>query len=301
MHKYVENNPKGDNILYSIESLIAINGSYHMNHRVLQSDVDLANSYVEIIENSRTDDGIQVGDIVEYTDKHGGYYRNAHFESYGSMTENMWHICEHPQIPFIGLTGDKKNIRCSTSGGAWTDIPGNLKLIGKRKKYFMDWGHCGSCADGAVTFEALVNVWEYRQPDPLYGEYSTKDYNRHYISYCVDELGKPKNGSQYRYLGNGIAFVNKEEYEVWKRTFRGVEFAGNWANQTVVFIYKRIEKLITKAEFNNLNLLIDTRMCNGIVQVKVEYNDNNKTVTEYSHTNNGSELRYTKPYILARV
>ena len=232
--------------MYTIETLTKINSVYHANHRVQPSDVEKANMYVKIIERSRTDNNIQAGDIVEFIDKHGNYYRNGHIESFGYNCDNEWHICEQPQIPFVNLTDNDNNITCSTSGGAWTNIPSKLTLIGKRKKLFKVWGHCGACANGGLAIEAIVNVWEYKEPHAMYGDYTTKDYDKHYISYCVDEYGRPKDGSQYRYFGNAIAFVTKKDYEVWRDTFRGVEFAGNWPNQTVVFTYKRIEKLISQ-------------------------------------------------------
>ena len=286
--------------MYDINSLVAVNGSYHMQHKVTQSDVDMVNTYIKIIEASRTDHSIQAGDIVEFTCRHGSYYRNGHFERRSMSKENHWNICEQPHIPFINLTTAKNNIICSTSGGAWRDIPSTLKLLGKRNKLFKDWGHCRPCANGAVAFEAEVNVWEFYEPDPLYGEYSTKYYDKHFIHYCADEQGRPLNGSTYIYFGNCFAFTSKADYEAWRDTFKGVEFAGNGPNQTVVFTYKRIEKLIPKAEYDSLGLPTDTRICNGTIKVRVKYDDSAHTITEYRYTNDGSERRGEKPYSLIR-
>ena len=286
---------------YTKETLILINPTYHMTHRIIESDVAMANKYKAIIEASRMDGCIQAGDVVELTTKHGDYYKNAHIEKMDEES-GCWTVCECPQIPFIWPNNTGDNIRCSTCGGLWTSVPGDLKLIGKRKKLFKDWGHCGSCANGAVEFEADVNVWEYAHPEPLYGEYTTKDYSKHYISYCVDERGNPKNGSNYRYQGDGIAFATAEDYAVWLKTFRGVEFQGNWPNQTVVFCYKRVEKLLSCDEYDALDLPTDTRMCNGIIEIKVLYDDVLRTVTEYRCTNSGDTLEQKgiKPYLLAR-
>lgn len=287
--------------MYTLETLLPLNGSYHQEHRLNQSDVDMANKYVETIENSRSEQQIQVGDIVEYTTKYGDYYKNAHIESFDKYEDNMWHICEQPYIPFIGLNKDGNNIYCSTSGGAWTNIPNTLKYLGKRKKLFKDWGSCGACGNGSVCFEAEVNVWEYKEPNALYGEYTTKDYNKQYISYCVDECGNPKNGSQYRYFGNGIAFANKDDYNAWLKTYRSVEFKGNWKNQTVVFGYREDNKLIRKDEWYKLNLPIDTRLCNGINPCKVEYDDKNHIIKVYRFTNRGElDWKRYKPYELVR-
>lgn len=286
---------------YTIETLLPPNREYHMTHRLSQGDVEMANMYKGIIEASRTDSHIQPGDIVELTTQHGDYYRNAHIEKWESESAH-WSVCQQAYIPFIWLAKTGKNICCSASGGPWTSIPNNLRLIGKRKKLFKDWGHCGCCASGAVAFEAEVNVWEYLHPEPLHEGYTTKEYDKHYISYCVDENVNPKNGSLYRYVGNSIAFATAEEYAVWLKTFRGVEFKGFWSNQTVVFCYKRTEELLPEEKYDALDLPVDTRQCNGIIEVKVHYDDALRTVTEYRCTNNGSELakQGIKPYLLAK-
>jgi hypothetical protein len=236
---------------------------------------------------------------VEYTDEYGTFFENGHFE-FGYIYDDKWNICGQPNIPFIFLTDNKNNIVCSASGGSWADIPAKLKLIGKRKKEFKAWEHFETCSSKGVIFEATVNVWEYKEPNQFHGEYTTKDYDRHYISYCADEQGNPKDASGYRYFGDGIAFFTKADYEAWRDTFRGVEFLGYSPDQTVVFLYKRIEKLVSETKFDNLDLPVDTRMCNGIIQVKVDYDDKNRTVTEYRYTNSGSKHKEAKPYGLIR-
>ncbi|WP_206459413.1 DUF4121 family protein [Anaerovorax sp. IOR16] len=287
--------------MYTIETLKEINLSYDYQHRVTQSDIEKANMYVKIIEESRTDNQIQVGDIIEFTNKHGDYYRNAHVESLDRFEEDSCYICEQPYIPFIGLKDDKRNIYCSTSGGAWCNIPNNLKLFGKRLKTFKDWGHCGGCANGAFNFHALVNVWEYKEPNSLYGEYSTKDYVKQYISYNPDAPKQKSMCEPYIYFADGHAWVSKEELNAYLETYRAKIFKGNWENQTVAFLYKEREYLITREEWDGLDLPVDTRMCNGIIFVKVKYDDENHCIDTYRYTNDGSENWKThKPYELIR-
>lgn len=38
----------------------------------------------------------------------------------------------------------------------------------------------------------------------------------------------------------------QKEYLSWLRTYRGVEFEGHYANQTVVFCYRKAEKLLSE-------------------------------------------------------
>ena len=147
---------------YTIETLLPLNAMYQATHGVSQTDVELANMYKALIESSRTADKVQVGDIVELTTEYGDYHANAHIEKW--FTDgNYWSVCKNPHTPFVWPTRTGKNIETSTSGGPWTSVPDNLRYIGKRKKVFKDWGHAGSCANGAVRFEAEVNVWEYVQ------------------------------------------------------------------------------------------------------------------------------------------
>lgn len=162
--------------MYTIETLKVINPAYDYKHRLTQNDVDVANMYVELIEQSRTDNQIQVGDIIKLTTKYGDYYSSAHVERYIDE-DGYWTVCEQPHIPFVEKNIDG-SILCNTSGGAWTSVPKNLKLLGKRRKLFQDFGHCGACANGAFSFEAEVNVWEYKQDEPLYGDYSTMEWDK---------------------------------------------------------------------------------------------------------------------------
>jgi len=286
--------------MYTIETLIPLNSDYHANNAyrvdggITQSVVDNVNKYVGVIEQSRIDNQIQPGDIVELTTEYGDYYRDAHVDKFDADA-GTWNVCCHA-LPYVSLPDADENIRCNTGGGPWYCLPNDLKRIGKRKKLFRNYGF--------VQFEATVNVWEYKHPAPMHRDYTTKDFDKYYISYCADKSGNPKNMDGYRYIGytSGIAFRTKEDYEAWRDTFKGVEFVGGNLNSWVVFTYKRIEKLIMEEEFNNLDLPVDTRVCNGIIQVKVKYNHDAHTVTEYRYTNSGGELRdaNVKPYQLAR-
>jgi len=155
--------------------------------------------------------------------------------------------------------------------------------------------------DNSGTFCSGVNVWEYEQPDKLYGGFTTRDRDKHYISYKADKHGQPVDGSQYTYFGDGFAFVRRSDYEAWRDTFRGVEFKGNWPNQTVVFTYKRIEKLVSEDEYNALALPVDTRLMNAsIIDVKVEYDDELHTVTEYRYSNVGQPQHKVRDYAIVR-
>ena len=43
---------------------------------------------------------------------------------------------------------------------------------------FKDWGHCGACANGSVTFIAKVPLWFYAEPNSRYGDFTTETYRK---------------------------------------------------------------------------------------------------------------------------
>lgn len=271
---------------YTIETLKQINLGYDYDHRVTESDVEKANQWVKFIESRRTEESPQIGDIVEFTDKHGDYYKNAHIEKVEGDTLN---ICEQPYIPFVGIYNNK--LYTSTSGGAWTNIPQNLKLIGKRSKLFKDWGHCGACGNGAINFECMVNVWEYAEPDQFHQGYSTKNHNKFYVTVLEKEEDREKH-NYYKYLvttsgcTSHTAFKTDKEYQAWLKTFNGVEFNGHWQNQRIVWTHKQYSKCIPLEEYNRIeNAVIDSELCNGTIQqCKRIYEDNTvKTFLPYQH------------------
>lgn len=283
--------------MYTLETLKEINTRFECDHILHKSDVDMANNYVKLIENSRSDIVPRVGDRVRYTNEYGEYYGRAHIEQ---VEDNRIYICENPYVPFIWQKDH--GIACQTSGGAWSHIPlGEFKYLGKELKTFCDWGSCGACANGAVEFQAEVSVWEYINPNNRYAPYTTKDYDRQFIRYVVDQFGNPVNGSNYRYFGDGIAFATDKDYQAWLRTYRGIELQGGYENQKVVFLYREKCYYITKDEWDALDYPIDTRMCNGIIFVKVKYDDENHCIHTYRYTNDGSaNWRTHKPYMIAR-
>jgi len=257
---------------YDLRTLRKENGSYDMEHTVTYEDVDKANRYIELIESTR-ENFPKVGDIVELTTKHGDYYRNAHIEE----SDVELNICEQPYVPFI--KPDKSGISCNTSGGSWLNIPVNLKLIGKRYKTFCDWGHCGACGNGAIDFKAEVNVWEYIEPEPLYGDFTTKNWRRMYVS----KVDKEKSYRGYEYIGDGFAWRDKAEFDAFIKKYKGAVFAGNYLNQMVVWCYFDKKILVSKEELEKMNLPETTILLNGIRPAKMEVDDKNKIIIHYAN------------------
>lgn len=271
---------------YNKESLIVINNRYCGSHTIHDSDIDMANAYVNIIEQSRTQEKPRVGDIIEYTSKFGDYYGNAHMENVDTENQTVY-ICERPYVPFVGKSNDENGIFCSTSGGVWHTVPiSELTYIGKRKKTFCAWGSCGPCADGAVEFQAEVNVWQYIEKDNYFisketgKPYTTKDFCRMHIYYVADEYGEPKDGSQYIYFGDGIAWRTDLELQAWLETFKAEVFAFN-GNDMWAWFWKEEQHSVSPEEFDAIDLPEDALINNGLQPCKRLYDEENHVVHTY--------------------
>jgi len=280
--------------MYDIETLARLNVRFLSRHiRLHQSDVDMANAWVRRIESTRDATHPVELDSLRYYNEYGDYYERAMI--FKVEEDGTAEVCEQPWTPFV-YEHDRK-VRGSASGGAWTHIPvEDMRYVGREKRKFTGWGHCGGCADGAVDFEAVVNVWEYHAPFKRFGEYSTKDRNRMFVHYREEP-----SDFGYHWIGDGYAWKTEEDYVSWLMTYKGVEFAGNWENQTVVFTYKTAKHLISKAEWDALALPTDTHMMNGsILLVKYEYDDESHIIHEYRHSNSGAlDWSENKPFRVA--
>lgn len=265
---------------YTIDTLKEINGRFNGSHNMTETDVEMANKYVELIENTRSMTEPRIGDIVQYTNEYGDYYKSAHIDKVNE--DGTIYICEKPYVPFIS---ENKNVGiwCSTSGGAWCDLPTNkLVYIGKREKTFCDWGNCGAWADGAVDFNAEVSVWEYVDEKNRFVsengyKFTTKDFDKCYVTFNPN-----RKDTNYIYFADGKAWKNNREYQAWLRTFRAEVFKGYWENQFVVWTWKNTEHHVSPSEFDKLDLPEDTFKMNGdILRCKRKYNDEAHTIDTY--------------------
>lgn len=262
---------------YTRETLTNINQRYCSSHCLTDSDVKMANDYVHLIESTRSKEIPKVGDRIRYTTKHGDYYERGHIEK---VDDKEVYICEQPYIPFIWSKED--GIGCITSGGAWAYIPvEKLKYVGEEEKTFCDWGCCGARADGAVDFKAKVSVWEYAEEQKY--PYTTKTHERMFVSYDPKHLhdsryilyGRDSNGM------NSNAWSNVLDFQAWLETVKGEVFEGNWDNQIIVWYWKQKKVHVSPKEYERIDGVEDTMLCNGCRRCKRVYDEENHTVTTY--------------------
>jgi hypothetical protein len=151
--------------MYTKDELIAVNTSYHHDHRVTDADVDKINRLVSLIEAARQGDPIAPIDgdrIMCVSPEKGVVSRNGHIQRRMSFCDFMT-ICTQPYTPFID-----ERLYSDASGGYWITICesdlASFTFVGRELKTFCAWGHMGMTANGAIDFQAEVFVWELTHP-----------------------------------------------------------------------------------------------------------------------------------------
>ena len=71
---------------YTIDTLREINARFCGSHILMNYDVDKANIYVKLIENTRSEKTPSVGDCVRYTNEYGDYYEaDRYYKSFSAV------------------------------------------------------------------------------------------------------------------------------------------------------------------------------------------------------------------------
>ena len=162
---------------YTLDTLRALNPLYDHEHGLTQQDVEAVNAMKKYIESTRSADRPQCGDRVRYVSRHGDYAGSA-LIAYDR--NDMLTVCICPYDPFASRTKD--GVQCCSSGGPFTHVAAAaFRYEGPRRGSFKIWGHDGPCGNGSIRFEAEVAGWSYREPDPLYGDFTTEAWRRLYV------------------------------------------------------------------------------------------------------------------------
>ena len=229
---------------YSCETLLPMNTLYDHEHHLTQEDVDMANKLVRHIEHTRNPRIPQVGDRVRYTTRHGDFHSNALIEAV--REDGMRSICLCPYVPFVWATAG--GIGCAVSGGPFTAMmPQELKPSGAVPGDFCAWGHCGACGNGVVRFCAEVPLWEFREGDPLYGDFTTETWRQYYLT--KDTGPDARN----LYQGYDIAFRTEENFRQFLKDYEGTVFKGNWENQIVLWCFRHENRFLPQHEWDKID------------------------------------------------
>ena len=258
---------------YTLETLLGMNVMYDAEHTLTQEDVDMVNSLVETIEKSRSAYIPQIGDRAIYVERNGDYYGNALIEK---KRGDKLGVCLDPYVPFVWK--QEPSIGVNVSGGPFKHVgSGEWKLEGWTEGDFKEWGHCGPRANGTVRFSARVPLWSYSEPDPLYGDFTTRTWRK----VCLNKRSGCKEGSLYQ--GDGIAFHSEEEFYEYVCDHEGTTFPGIWPTQIVLWCFNHENRYLLPADWHELNADATERRFSGSPeQVKI-VKDIEKHTTIFYH------------------
>lgn len=258
---------------YSCETLLPMNTLYDHEHHLTQADVDAANALVRHIERTRNPLVPQVGDRVRYTTRYGDFYGNALIEAVREGGTPS--ICLCPYVPFVWRTAG--GIGCAVSGGPFTVVASRaLQPRGSVLGDFCDWGHCGVCGNGAVRFCAEVPLWEYREPEPLYGDFTTEKWRK--ISLHKD----PERRDSDLYRGDCISFRTEEEFRRFLSDYEGTVFAAPDPKSVIVWCYRDEQTSVSQEKWNALDAPVsERRLYNAPQPVKLVKDHGRNTTVCY--------------------
>lgn len=257
---------------YTVETLKKENYHFDYEHGITESDVMKVNKIIDAIENSRSTERIQVGDVVQYTNEYGEYFPHAMITN---IYDNM-EICENGNM----YTNIHEGEFChSTSGGSFShhEMKG-FTYIGKTTRTFWTFGHNGACANGGVYFTATVNLWECNDNKEMF---STKTHDKYYLSYR-------KSDSDYQYFASksgGMsdnAWRTAKEMQAWLRTKRAIVTGENTWGGAIIWTYKEVKHHCSNTEYDALNVTEDIFLMNGSKRrCKRVYDDENCIIHTY--------------------
>ena len=156
-------------------------------------------------------------------------------------------------------------IGCSVSGGPFTAVmPQELKPSGAMPGDFCAWGHCGACGNGVVRFCAEVPLWEFREGDPLYGDFSTEKWRKISLYKDTENL----HGNLYR--GDCISFRTEEEFRRFLSDCEGTVFAAPNPKSVIVWGYRDEQVALPRTEWKALDVPVtERRIYNTLQPVKL--------------------------------
>ena len=157
-------------IRYDLDSLELANGDF--GYLITEKEVRKVNRMLELMENVRSRQMCPTeGDCVEFVSRSGDYFGKAHIER---ITGKYADICLIPETVFC--FDDMGKAAYDTAGSPWTQVNiRNMKPAGSEIRIFRTWGFGKRSNTGSLRFDAPVRKWEYREPNPLYDGYTTRN------------------------------------------------------------------------------------------------------------------------------
>lgn len=228
---------------YTIETLQYLNDSYDYGYPVTLSDTDKVNRLIATIRQER--DGHEnpvAGDMIEYTSRNGDFFNSAHI---GRITDKNYEICLSKIVPFC--YENENGVGYDIHEGVWTHLNKTLPAPACiRTGLFRTWGHTGRCAHGLIYFKTFIRSWKYTEPDPMFGEYTTRNWTKYFIS----KLPDPERKGEFTYKGDGFSLYSLTELDRLVEILHGKLFNGIYRNSLILWGYRMVWNLLTEQEWN---------------------------------------------------
>ena len=258
---------------YDLKSLVRLNEREGCACSIEERDVEKVNRLIFRMRKEREENPAPVaGDTVTYTTRGGDYYPQAHIERSDGREAQL---CLLPRMPFCH---EKEGRTCyNTEGGPWvTTDPGLLLPDGIRGKQFRTWGHTGRHENGAVLFHTSVRAWKYTEPEPLYGEYTTKEWTK----YLIERRQDIEPAGAFIYRNESFTVYSKEELDRMVGILHGRLFDGFRQGLFILWGYRMEWKELPAWEWNMLKAETHLSFL-GVSPVRIRTDHDGHTVTSY--------------------
>ena len=122
----------------------------------------------------------------------------------------------------------------------------------------------GAIAEPAATELAEVPLWEFREDDPLYGDFTTEKWRK--IRLYKD--AECRNGDLYR--GDCISFRTEKEFRQFLSDYEGTVFAASDPKSVIVWCYRDERAAVSQEEWNAFEAPVtERRIYNAAQPVKL--------------------------------
>lgn len=224
---------------YTEETLRSLNAAYDTLYGITSRETEKVNGIIRRMEKAgRFPPVPQEGDLLEYFPQNGDYFPQAHIET---IRKGQATVCLASHAPFCHTKNRK--VCYSTEGGPWTRVPSaGMTPAGLATRCFQTWGRNGRCRNGEVYFHTVVRSWTFHEPNPLYGDYTMKEWTK----YPVEKIPDPEKKGEYFYRCEGITLYSEKELEELAGLLQGKLFDGLHRRALVLWGY-RMERIFLPA------------------------------------------------------
>ncbi len=129
---------------------------------------------------------------------------------------------------------------------------------------------------------ACVRAWQYTEPEPLYGRYTTRNWSKYHINRQPD----PEHDGEFFYMTEGFTLYSVRNWTGSTGILHGKLFDGIYSNSLVLWGYHMKWEILTEQEWNR-NKSRNTHILSRKVPVKIITCDDTRTITVYKKNNNG--------------